>query len=122
MLNNLLRGEEVIIRRQAIANNLYDEYGQEVFVTTDIVVEDVLVNYVYTTESKTVEEQAKKTQVVLYFLPEQEIKDNDIFIVKGSLFQGDGLSFPWKNQFTVPSILQIRTEVPVRQLKGDTDA
>ena len=84
-----------IIRRSSAS---VDEYGEPVFITTEIDVQALVANR--TAMGTTLFEAAEIsiTQGLRLFLPAgTEVLDDDVFRVRGKTYQMDGEAFDWRD-------------------------
>lgn len=93
------RGNETVtIKRKAIAG--VDDYGNETYTTTEIVVSNALLGFGATDEPIDASRNAVDASVTLYLPSGTVILEEDVFEVRGSDFVKDGDPMAWESPFS----------------------
>lgn len=90
--------EPVIIKRREI--NGTDEYGNETYSTTEILVRDCLMGFGSTDEPVDASRKPIDASVTLYFPNGTVILEEDVFEVREKDFVKDGDPMDWKSPFS----------------------
>lgn len=90
-----------------------NEYGEPVIVTTETILEGIVAAR---TGSKTVgaSEVTVTSGVTLYLPPNTEIRNDDVFIVRGIRYVVDGEPFDWRNglgNWSPGTVIDLQREV-----------
>ena len=92
------RGNEpIIIKRQTITG--YDDYGNEVYSTQEILIRDALIAFGSTDEPVDASRKPVDASLTLYLPTDTVIQDEDIFEVRERDFVKDGDPENWKSPF-----------------------
>ena len=92
-----------------------DDYGNDVFTTTNITVKGCFLGFSGNTEEIVDPvRDAVDYKVTIYFPRKTVIEDGDVFVVRGSEFVKDGAAKVWENPFNLPS----GVVVPIRKRNG----
>lgn len=93
-------GEIVTVTRRT--GSTLDDYGNPTYTTETIDFPNCLVAWGATDEPSNAAENPVSTQVTLYMPPGSEIRNGDVFNVRGDLFVKDGFAQEWISTFSVP--------------------
>lgn len=118
---SFFRGETVSIIRKTINTTMTDEYGVPIETKNTIVVKNVIVDFNTTTSIGTIEEQALKTEVSLYFPKGTILKDEDIFVIRNTKWEANGLHEDYTLNPLGNSFLNAGVVVKVKQYKGNVE-
>lgn len=92
------RGNEpIIIKRQQITGT--DDYGNETYAESEILVRDCLIAFGQTDEPVDADRKPIDASLTLYLPSGTEILDDDVFEVREKDFVKDGDPLTWKSPF-----------------------
>jgi hypothetical protein len=118
---SFFRGETVSIISKTIDMNDLNDFGLPTETTTTRVVKNVLVAFTSTDTYTSVEEQALKTNLTLYFPAGTNINDEDVFIIRNTKWEKTGRQEDFQTDAIIGSFLNVGVIVNVKQHKGNVE-
>lgn len=106
-------GETITIKRRSATST--DDYGNNTYSSTTIVVREALIGVGATSEPVDPTRDAVDATITAYLPNGTKIQDGDVFIIRGSQWVKDGSAEEWVSPFTG---LDGGVVVPLRRRRG----